>query len=116
MTRGILVLVAAAAVVLLAPSGAAARTCAPIIDEGYTPTNIHAVHTSCRTARRVAAKVAKVPSFGGCTDGKQDSGGFQLFIREPCKRKGFRCHGKPLGEGVRVRCSRPGHRFRFDLV
>jgi hypothetical protein len=109
--------VVVAAVALGAPGTASAsRSCAPVVDEGITPTNIHAVGTPCRVARRVATRVAKVPSFGGCTDARRADGRSQLFIRQPCKRFGYRCRdGRDLGEGVRVKCSRGAKRIRFDL-
>jgi hypothetical protein len=107
------VVVAAAALTLAGPAGA--KSCGDIIDEGYTPRDIHATRTSCKVARLVSRVVAKVPSFGGCTDAKGYGASFQLIIREPCKRKGYRCHGTDRGQGVRVRCRRGAKRIRFDL-
>jgi hypothetical protein len=104
-------ILAALAVGLAFPGSAAARTCRDIGAEGYTPTNIHAKRTTCRVARRVARRVAKVPTFGGCTGAGKNG----LFIHQPCKRFRFRCHGEDHGLGVRVRCARGDKRIRFDL-
>jgi hypothetical protein len=107
-----LITVASAVVVAFALYGTAdARTCRDIGAEGYTPTNIHARNTTCRVARRVATRVAKVPTFGGCIGAGRNG----LFIHEPCRRLGYRCHGSDRGLGIRVRCARWHKRIRFDL-
>jgi hypothetical protein len=109
--RALILLAAALAVAVAFPGPADARTCRDIGAEGYTPTNIHAKHTTCRVARRVAKRVAKVPTFGGCIGAGQNG----LFLHQPCKRFRFRCHGSDRGLGIRVRCSRGHKRIRFDL-
>jgi hypothetical protein len=116
--RALLLAAAAFAAVLGLAGPAGAKTCADIAGEGYTPRHIHATGPSCRTARRVAKVVAKDPSFGGCTVAKPSGAYYRLVVREPCKRKGYRCrNGKRLGQsGIRVRCNRGAKRFRFDLV
>jgi hypothetical protein len=107
-----LMIAAAAVVAGFAFAGPAdARTCRDLGAEGYAPTNIHARHTTCRVARRVAKRVAKVPTFGGCIG----AGSNGLFLHQPCKRFRFRCHGSDRGLGIRVRCVRADERIRFDL-
>ena len=115
MLARILVPLVVAAAVLAGAGPATAKSCGDIIDEGYTPRDIRATNTSCKVARRVSKVVAKVPSFGGCTDAKGSGASFHLIIREPCKRKGYRCHGTRRGQGVRVKCTRGAKRIRFDL-
>jgi hypothetical protein len=56
-----------------------------------------------------------VPEFGGCTAAKGYGATFRIVIREPCKRKGYTCHGKQRRKGVRVKCARGAKRVRFDL-
>jgi hypothetical protein len=109
--RPLIAALAAAALALALPDPAAARTCRDIGAEGYTPTNIHAKRTTCRTARRVAKRVAKVHTFGGCLG----AGAHGLFIHQPCRRYGYRCRGADRGLGVRVRCARGAKRIRFDM-
>jgi hypothetical protein len=114
LIRALIPAAAAAAVALTFAGPATARSsCGMTGGAGVTPSNIHATHTSCHTARGVATRVAKVPSFGGCTASGSNGG---LFIRQPCKRKGYRCHGKHFSQGLRVRCTRGAKRIRFDLI
>jgi hypothetical protein len=108
--RALISLAAVAAALVLA-DGADARTCRDLGPAGYAPVNILAKHTTCRVARRVAKRVAKVPTYGGCTGAGRNG----LFLHEPCRRLGYRCHGADRGLGIRVRCSRGLKRIRFDL-
>ena len=106
------VLVVCALILAAGTSPASARTCRDMGPEGYAPTNIRVKHATCRTARRVAARVSEVPTYGGC----KGAGRRGLFIHQPCRRLGYRCRGADLGLGVRVRC-RKGHRLiRFDIA
>jgi hypothetical protein len=110
----------AAAVVLLtsaatpAASRAARHYCGDIGGEGITPANITSVNAVCRTARRIANTVGKVPSYGGCTTYTD-----RLRLTKPCVRYGYDCHvvgrfGYDRG-GIKVRCRRGGKTIRFDM-
>lgn len=103
----------AAVVLVAAPSAAHARSCGSTGGVGVTPYAITATDTSCTTARRVAARVAKVPSFGGCAE-VTDAGRF--YLRAPCVVMQFRCKTiARSSSGITVRCRRGDRTVRFRL-
>jgi hypothetical protein len=116
------VLVASALVVVgtgaarVPPAGArGGRHCGDIPGAGITPQRIRAYSVRCSRARRLADRVAKVPSFGGCA---VDGGGY-VRIKPGCRVLGFSCSSRTLVRAhsrIEVRCRRGEHkRVRFRL-
>ncbi|WP_354701945.1 hypothetical protein DSM112329_02287 [Paraconexibacter sp. AEG42_29] len=96
-------------------AGAAKATaCGDILAEGVTPTRVTAEGTTCKTARRVATRAAKVPSFGGCAKASRT----RVTIKQPCRVLGYRCVTlKPstARDSGYIRCAKGSAfvRFRF---